>query len=164
MNTEQFLKQFKKDFDKMYDVVKAKNADYSGSDENAFFNFTQVERIGICTTEQGILTRMTDKFCRVTNLLINNKEASVKDESVEDTLTDLCVYAEILKLYVQHKRAVNTLIVDDSELFNVIGDGDEQPNTVAYTGEPLSCTPMCEADQYKVDTSGVKQGEGPTNV
>ena len=45
------------------DLMKKKNSDYAGSDgNNPFANFTRAESLGICSTEQAFLVRMTDKM------------------------------------------------------------------------------------------------------
>ncbi len=46
--------------------------------------------------EHGVLVRSNDKFARLKNLLLNNKEPS--NESIEDTWTDVAGYAVIALL------------------------------------------------------------------
>lgn len=101
MTTETFLKELETTFFKCLEIAKAKNADYSGSDVDPFKNFKHVEVLGVCSTEVGLLTRMTDKMSRIGNLL--KKEAKVKDESISDTLSDLINYSAILKAYLKNK-------------------------------------------------------------
>lgn len=101
MNKEQFY-EFHASFTRnMLEVSRAKGADYTGSSQDPFANFKQVELLGICSTEQGFLARMTDKMSRVASLL--NQEAQVKDESIEDTLKDLANYAILLAGYLRSK-------------------------------------------------------------
>ena len=88
---------------KMIAVTKAKNADYTGTSLDPFANFSRVEAIGICSTEQGFLTRMFDKFSRVTSF-VQKGVLQVKDESVEDTLIDLANYAILMAGYIRSKR------------------------------------------------------------
>ena len=101
MNPKEYMLEFSRFLKKMHDTTRAKNHDYAG-EIDAFANFTAVESLGICTTEQGILTRMTDKFCRACNLLKN--EAAVKDDSIHDTLLDLSIYSAILAIYLENKK------------------------------------------------------------
>jgi hypothetical protein len=82
---------------------RAKSADYAG-DSDPFRNFRGVEQLGLCSVETGILTRMSDKFSRICNLLGNNRVAHVRDESVEDTLRDLITYSAILLAYLDTKK------------------------------------------------------------
>lgn len=87
----------------MVQITAAKNADYCGVAGDPFANFTRVEGMGIATTEQGFLTRMLDKFCRITSFA-QQGTLQVKDESVEDTLLDLANYSILLAGYIRAKR------------------------------------------------------------
>ncbi len=89
--------------DKMIEVTKAKNADYTGNSEDPFANFSRVEQVGICTTEQGFLTRMFDKFSRITSF-VQKGVLMVKDESVDDTLIDLANYCILMAGFIKSKR------------------------------------------------------------
>lgn len=100
MTQEEFLKEFEKNLSINFEIVKQKNADYSDQSD-AYKNFKACESLGI-PLEIGIIVRMTDKLVRATNLL--NRKASVKDESIADTLTDLSNYAMILKIYIENKK------------------------------------------------------------
>lgn len=88
---------------KMMAVTKAKNADYTGTSLDPFANFSRVEQVGICSTEQGFLTRMFDKFSRITSF-VQKGVLLVKDESVEDTLIDLANYCILMAGYIRSKR------------------------------------------------------------
>ena len=78
MNYSQFLKNL---FDELVDVFERKNADYG----NSFEEHGQV----------GVMIRMHDKFKRFLN--ISDKQIQlVNDESLDDTLKDLIVYAGLL--------------------------------------------------------------------
>ena len=65
----------------MVATYKAKNNDYGDS-----FG-TSVDKYGLIAA----LTRISDKFNRLENLIINHNQ-EVKDESLEDTLLDLASY------------------------------------------------------------------------
>jgi len=94
-----FMRDFERVVDKMLQIAKTKNHDYSK--QGAFTNFKMVENLGITTAEKGILTRMCDKMSRIVNLL--DSEAMVEDEKIEDTLIDLANYAIILNIYLKQK-------------------------------------------------------------
>ena len=83
-------------------LTKAKNDDYSAG-VDPFANFTRVEAMGICSTEQGFLVRMTDKMSRISSF-VQRGELSVKDESVDDTLKDLSIYADLFAAYLRSKK------------------------------------------------------------
>lgn len=89
-------------FARCVDVMKKKNSDYSGHEENAFRNFMLVEQMGISSVEAGIAVRLSDKFSRLTNLL--RKDPAVVEEKLEDTIEDAINYLVILHAYVSDKR------------------------------------------------------------
>lgn len=88
-------------------ITKAKNADYTGGSGDPFANFVSVEKLGICTTEVGFLVRMMDKMMRL-NSFVQKGVLEVKDESVDDTLSDLSNYADLLAGYIESKRKVTS--------------------------------------------------------
>ncbi len=92
------IPNYEKTIKDMLETTKAKNADYAVT-EDPFRNFKMVEKLGITDVPRGILVRMSDKVSRIINLL--DKEASVKDESINDTLIDLANYTIILKCYLE---------------------------------------------------------------
>ena len=101
MHREAYLKRFKEITNEMLELTTKKNQDYC-SNEDAFANFKLVENLGICSAEVGILVRMCDKISRISRLM--KAEAKVKDESIDDTNFDLCVYGIILQIYREAKR------------------------------------------------------------
>jgi hypothetical protein len=104
MTKDQYFQFHARCLERMTVITKAKNADYTGSStDNPFANFTRVEGLGICSTEVGFLTRMTDKLCRLASFA-SKGELQVKDESVEDTLLDLANYCILLAGYLESKK------------------------------------------------------------
>lgn len=104
MTTEEFIEFFEGTTARMAEISKAKNADYTGSvEDDPFANFTRVEALGICSTEQGFLTRMTDKLSRIASFVKQGK-LQVKDESVQDTLLDLANYSILMLAYLESKK------------------------------------------------------------
>lgn len=100
MNQEQYFDEFNKMTMDMCKTTQAKNTDYAKS-ENAFANFENSAAVAGVSVERGILIRMADKMSRIGNLI--SKEAQVKEESIDDTLKDLAVYATILRIYRRYK-------------------------------------------------------------
>lgn len=99
-------------------IMAEKNDAYAGSDD-LFRNFTAVEKLGIATTEAGILIRMADKFSRLTTF-VQEGEAALGKESYRDSILDLINYLCLLHAYICNKRdkrlAVTTCeVVDDTE-------------------------------------------------
>ena len=66
MNREELLQNHKDICSRALELMKKKNADYAGSSGiEPFANFTRVEAMGICSTEQGFLCRIMDKISRL---------------------------------------------------------------------------------------------------
>ena len=103
MNKKEYLKEFEQLTTKMLETTKKKNSDYTGDDSSPFKNFTMVETMGFSTTEQGFLTRMTDKIMRVASF-VKNGTLQVKDESATDTLLDLANYSLLMICYLKSKN------------------------------------------------------------
>ncbi len=84
-------------------LMSLKNRDYAGQEGNEpFANFTRVESMGICTTEQGFLTRITDKMSRLSSFIHAGK-MNVEDESFKDTVVDVINYMVLLSAYISDR-------------------------------------------------------------
>lgn len=113
---------------KMVEITKAKNADYTGTSEDPFSNFNRVKDLGVCTTEQGFLVRMTDKLCRI-NSFVQKGFLLVKDESVEDTLLDLANYCILFAGYIKSRKLPPTKTVQEyMERAEALEDGRPKIN------------------------------------
>lgn len=110
MNREQYLQTFEELTTKMLEITKAKNSDYCGDDSSPFKNFTMVETIGFASTEQGFMTRMTDKIMRVSTF-VRHGILKVADEKVEDSLLDLANYCLLMICYLRSKKSISERIV-----------------------------------------------------
>jgi hypothetical protein len=62
-----------------------------------------VESIGFASTEQGFLTRITDKLMRVSTF-VKTGILKVADEKVEDTLLDMANYCLLMICYLRSKK------------------------------------------------------------
>ena len=86
------------------ELMKRKNADYAGRNGvEPFANFTRVESMGICSTERGMLVRVTDKMSRLSSFVESGK-LEVANESFEDTIVDVINYMVLLHSYVKDKK------------------------------------------------------------
>ena len=86
------------------ELMKRKNADYAGRNGvEPFANFTRVEAMGICSTERGMLVRVTDKMSRLSSFVESGK-LEVANESFEDTIVDVINYMVLLHSYVKDKK------------------------------------------------------------
>lgn len=76
--------RYTKIVNEMYEIYKAKNADYGDSVHDTFLKYGLL----------SFLVRMEDKISRLRSLTIKGKkEQRVKNESILDTLQDLANYA-----------------------------------------------------------------------
>lgn len=105
MSREEYMKYHNDFCEKLKEITKIKNNDYSGHSEDPFANFRVVEDSNITSTEIGFLTRMMDKISRL-NSFIKKGELQVKDESVEDTLMDLANYCILMSGYIKSRNFV----------------------------------------------------------
>ena len=104
MTREELLKHHEVLCKQARELMDKKNRDYAGNDgKEPFANFTRVEAMGICSTEQGFMVRLTDKMSRLSSILATGKQ-HVKDESFEDTMVDVINYIVLLSAYRQEKR------------------------------------------------------------
>jgi hypothetical protein len=87
------------------ELMSKKNRDYAGKDgTEPFANFTRVESMGICKTEQGFMVRLTDKMSRLSSFIHSGK-MNVQDESFMDTCVDVINYMVLLAAYLQEQEA-----------------------------------------------------------
>ena len=86
---------------KMKETYSIKNHDYA-SNKDPMSNFKECEEIGV-DAFRGVLVRMSDKWSRIRQLTSKGTNL-VKDESIEDTLKDLAVYALIAILLHRDRR------------------------------------------------------------
>lgn len=103
MTTQQFLDNIAETFNVALGIVQVKNKDY-GATDNPFKNFLLSEAVGV-ECKRAILVRLSDKIARISNLL--DKQAEVKDETIDDTLIDAINYLAILKAKIHDERGEN---------------------------------------------------------
>jgi hypothetical protein len=104
MTRDELLKMHEIICEKGRSLMRKKNADYAGNEgKEPFANFTRVESMGICSTEQGFLVRMTDKMSRLSSFVESGKLA-VENESFEDTIIDIVNYAVLMYSYLHDKN------------------------------------------------------------
>lgn len=90
-------------YDKVLNVMIAKNHDYAGKDKAASLeNFNVTAGVANVTREQGILVRLMDKMTRIGNML--QHEAKVTTESLNDSLEDAINYCAILHYAINEKK------------------------------------------------------------
>jgi hypothetical protein len=105
LTQEQFFSALEQIYARNVSISRMKNADYaSGADPFQNFRVCDAMTGGAISVEMGIFVRLCDKFQRAANLLQRN--AKVSDESIQDTLADLCNYSAILSIYLSEQRKV----------------------------------------------------------
>lgn len=80
----------------MHKTFGAKNEKYGGSFEISLDKYGMI----------AALTRISDKFNRVENLILNN-DAGTADESLIDTLLDMANYCVMTAVYIKNGGASN---------------------------------------------------------
>ena len=75
-----FMEEYETLVDNMKETCKRKNADYGSSVEDTYNKFGDI----------SYLVRITDKYNRICSLI--DKEAEVKEESIDDTILDMANY------------------------------------------------------------------------
>jgi len=104
MTRDELLKFHEEITKQARDLMSLKNRDYAGNEGvEPFANFTRVEAMGICKTEQGFMVRLTDKMSRLSSFVRAGK-MNVKDESFMDTCVDVINYMVLLAAYLKDKE------------------------------------------------------------
>jgi len=92
MHIDDFLAQHQRLCDEARALSRAKGHDYSGT-ADTLKNLKLAGAAGLCTPEQGVVVRLLDKLSRLAELDRPENQASVADESIQDTILDIINYA-----------------------------------------------------------------------
>lgn len=87
-------KEYNKIYKECLELSKQKNQDYGSKSLIKYGN-------------KGILMRVSDKIDRLDNLIFNNKEITVKDEKLEDTVKDIINYCFYIIMQNRNKLEDN---------------------------------------------------------
>lgn len=87
-------------------IMRKKNADYSGGDNDPFSNFRIASIFGLHPVT-GILLRVTDKLQRIRSFVAKGK-LEVDGESVDDACDDIVNYAILIKGMLREEREAHT--------------------------------------------------------
>tara|TARA_R100001015_G_C4439987_1_gene33956 strand:+ start:68 stop:391 length:324 start_codon:yes stop_codon:yes gene_type:complete len=105
MTRDELLASHEKLCTEARDLMKLKNKDYAGNDGlEPFANFTRVEAMGICSTEQGMVVRVIDKISRLSSFIEHGK-MNLENESFHDSCIDIINYMVLLSAYVGEKES-----------------------------------------------------------
>jgi len=102
MTRDELINMAEATFAECLQVMKSKNDDYAGVSGDPFTNFKASTLMGI-EPERGLMLRVTDKFMRIKNF-IDRGELSVKDEPVDDAISDIINYMILLKGLIKDKK------------------------------------------------------------
>jgi len=103
MNEDNFnlLSEAENIFNSCLQLLKRKNKDYGGGEEGSLKNFITTAKLLNLPVEKAILVRLSDKYMRLISLI--DRQPSVVEEPLEDTIKDLINYSAILLAYMNHK-------------------------------------------------------------
>lgn len=105
---EEVIAHRRRVFEESTALIAKKGADYNRDqqkDGDTLFNLRVAALLGIVETpEQGILTRMSDKFMRIISLMKPGREPENQDESVRSTVHDLHNYLDYALLLWERSR------------------------------------------------------------
>lgn len=119
--------------EKAKNLMDKKNRDYAGNDGlEPFANFTRVESMGICSTEKGMLVRMTDKMSRLSSFF-ESGQLHVKDESFEDTIVDIINYSVLIYAYRKDKELIDKPLYNNKCCKNKILLVENHLNNISNT-------------------------------
>ena len=96
MTTEDLLARMDCFFGENLKLAGRKNADYAQVDD-ALENFRDFGFF-------GVVVRLNDKFKRLKNIVQKGGEREVEDETIEDTLRDICNYSAIAYVMRQQEK------------------------------------------------------------
>jgi hypothetical protein len=118
---QKYFETFKANLDRAVEVTRRKNEGYTAGSDDNYSNFRFASLMSSLpgkepvTVAQTLLSRMADKISRYKSLTV--KPDAAHDESMEDTLHDLMVYANILLTWEQLGRpAPDALFENEEEL------------------------------------------------
>lgn len=109
---EHVIKIHKELCDEARAIIEKKGHDYNRQQQHtgeSLFNLKVAKLLGIVDTDtQSILVRMSDKMMRLISLTKDpSVVASVKDESIRDTIRDLINYSSYLYIVYLEERNNN---------------------------------------------------------
>lgn len=157
MTKQEYMTFHEKCCQRMVEITKKKNSDYTGGSLDPFANFTQIGSLVQVPSvvEIGFVTRMSDKLSRIGSF-ITKGFLLVKDESVEDTLLDLANYCILFAGYLRSKRVVSEEVVD--KILTSVDMSKTWPfvEEKKFPNNPISCTHTF----FKLDHVGARQCSG----
>jgi len=104
MNRAELFEHHKELSGKALKLMEVKNNDYAGSSGTTpFANFERCEAMGICSTQVGMLVRITDKLSRLSTFTADGK-LLVSNEGYEDAILDIINYCVLFSAFTKSKQ------------------------------------------------------------
>jgi hypothetical protein len=97
MTKQEFYDKIKAQLEERLQLIKSKNSDYTGDNDEPFFCFIEAAKRSGITVEQGIEWEIQKKLTRLRGLLDGN---SPNYESIDDTLDDIQNYRLIKQVWL----------------------------------------------------------------
>ena len=89
-------KEYEKITQEQYELFAGKMLDYGKGNISVGSNLDTEEEVHVAMT--GLWFRINDKINRLKQLVLLNKKANVKSESIKDTFQDLSIYGIIAQI------------------------------------------------------------------
>ncbi len=104
MKREDFLCLAERELHGMLTVIKQKNHDYTGADDDALANFKITEKLGLSDARTGLLIRMVDKIQRLRTYIAKG-QLQVPGEGAKDAARDCIGYSLLLIAMLEEQEA-----------------------------------------------------------
>lgn len=93
--------EFRDELEAIFELHNAKRSDYTGDGVDLLANYRFSSNMVGLPIEQGMFMRMSEKIYRIKSIMSKGGDVQVLDESLTDTLRDICVIALLMKLSLQ---------------------------------------------------------------
>lgn len=107
MSREEYQRFLADTLDRIQEVMRQKNTDYTGGDSSPFANFMVSEHLGLADARIGLLIRMVDKIQRLKTFIAKG-ELQVKGEGAEDAALDIVGYGLLLLGMLEDAKRQNS--------------------------------------------------------
>lgn len=107
MSREEYQEFLEATLNRLKEVMRQKNADYTGGDNSPFANFKVSEHLGLADAKTGLLIRMVDKIQRLKTFIAKG-ELQVEGEGAEDAALDIVGYGLLLLGMLEDGKRTNS--------------------------------------------------------
>lgn len=93
--------EFREELDAIYALHNAKRSDYTGDKQDRLANYRHSALMMGVPIEVAMLGRLSEKLFRLKSIYGKGGQVAVLDETVGDTLRDICIISLLMKLSMQ---------------------------------------------------------------